>query len=121
MRVLVVDDNEAVRAFIVEALTDEAMEVFEAAGAHEALQNLTLQPAIDVLFTDIRMPGGISGWDLARRFRGTLPDVGVVYASGFSGDGESPVAGGVFLDKPARIAQLLAAISAASDRKLAPL
>jgi CheY-like chemotaxis protein len=83
MRVLVVDDNEAVRSLAVEALADEGMDVLEAASGVDALHFLTVTPAIDVLFTDVRMPGGVNGWELARRFRAAWPAIGIVYSSGF--------------------------------------
>lgn len=112
MRVLVVDDEERVREVIVEALADEGVEVLQAVSGDEALQYLAAVPPIDVLFTDIRMPPGMNGWELARRFRAALPGIGVVYASGFAEDQAGLVPGGIVLNKPARIAQLMPAILA---------
>ncbi|EIM31186.1 response regulator [Microvirga lotononidis] len=115
MRVLVVDDDANIRDILVEALTDDGLEVVQAASGEEALHYLTVTPPIDVLFTDIRMPGGVNGWELARRFRAASPSIGVVYASGYVEDGQDLVPGGIFLDKPARIADLLPALLAAKD------
>ena len=116
MRVLAVDDHEAVRGLVVEALVDNGMEALEAASGVDALHCLTVTPAIVVVSTDIRMPGGASGWELARRFRAAWPDIGVVYTSGCVEGTPELVPGSVFLDQPVRIAHLVQAIDAAARK-----
>ena len=72
-----------------------------ASNAAEALRLLN-STAVDVLFTDINLPGGIDGLALAHRAREMFPDLPVVYASGRINvlDAELQVPGAVFVAKP---------------------
>src|SRR5215210_5518128 len=83
MKVLVVEDDELVREVAVEGLTEAGFEVVEAASAEEALARCEEHVA-DVLFTDIRLPGSLDGWDVAEQCRETNPGLPVIYATGFS-------------------------------------
>ena len=105
VRVLVVEDDELVRLFAAEALADEGFQVVEAATAEEALR-VCADGAPEVLFTDIRLPGTLTGWDIAERCRRTHPRIAVIYATGFSGDAPRPVEGSVLLQKPYKAAQV---------------
>ena len=67
MKVLVVEDEELLRAVAVQALEDAGFQVIEATTGEEAIGKC--QEALDVLFTDIRLPGKINGWDIAERCR----------------------------------------------------
>jgi CheY-like chemotaxis protein len=109
MRVLVVEDDDLVREMAVMSLTDEGFEVIEAATAEEGLDHCA-EHAADVLFTDIRLPGLLSGWDVAERCRESNPSIPVVYATGFSSAPPRPVPGGVMLYKPYLPAQVVAVI-----------
>ena len=110
MLVLIAEDDVLVRLSVVECLLDEGFTVIEAGTGEEALTYLASTPPPDVLFTDIRMPGRINGWELARCFREVLPEIAVIYASGYSDDSASPVAGGLFFNKPYRMEQVIAAM-----------
>ena len=77
----------------------------------EALTLLRNGEAIDLLFTDIRLPGGLDGWRLAEVARSLRPGLPVVYASGYSIQQPRDVAGSVFLTKPYRPSALLRAIA----------
>jgi signal transduction histidine kinase len=83
--ILVVEDNEAVRSIVVRQLNDLGYRVVEAVDAAAALARLRDggEP-IDLLFTDIVMPGKIDGMELARQVRVALPSLKVVLTSGFS-------------------------------------
>jgi CheY-like chemotaxis protein len=99
MKVLVVEDDELVREVAVEGLMEAGFEVVEAASAEEALARCEEHVA-DVLFTDIRLPGSLDGWDVAEQCRETNPGLPVIYATGFSHVRPRPVPGSVWFQKP---------------------
>jgi CheY-like chemotaxis protein len=108
--VLVVEDESLVREMIAEELRDAGFDVLEAADGVAASEILTTDRRIDVLFTDIRLPGELDGWDiaqLARRQRSTLP---VIYATGYTVDRTAEVPGSIFLNKPYQPSQIVATI-----------
>jgi len=80
-RVLVVEDEGLIRMAILDALEDAGFEVVEAASADEAIRILDKQK-IHFLFTDIQMPGKLSGVDLAHAMAKRFPDAGIIVASG---------------------------------------
>jgi PAS domain S-box-containing protein len=82
-RILVVEDQEAVRAVAVEFLIDFGYDVLEAENAVEALQILQDTPDIDLLFTDVVMPGGMNGFDLSQAAAQIRPDLKIIHASGY--------------------------------------
>ncbi|MEQ8484475.1 MAG: ATP-binding protein [Pseudomonadales bacterium] len=110
--VLVVEDDELVRAFALRQLQRLGYRVIGAADAAEALALLKRTGPIDLLFTDVVMPGGQSGLDLANAVRAAYPDLPVLLTSGYSDDalggGELPT-GMHLLPKPYR-QQTLAAM-----------
>lgn len=82
--VLVVEDEELVRMFIVRILSGAGYRVWEAANGVEALERYESQiHSVDLLFTDMVMPQ-MGGRDLVRRFRGTRPELKVLYTTGFA-------------------------------------
>jgi CheY-like chemotaxis protein len=84
--VLVVDDEILLRSVIAEYLRDAGFRVVEAANGREAVTVLAAGEAVDVVFSDVRMPGDVSGYDLADWVRTNRPAVGVLLASGYVGD-----------------------------------
>lgn len=113
--VLVVDDEPLIRLNAADMLTDAGWTAIEAADAAEALEVLAAHPEIDVLFTDITMPGEMDGLDLARRVHQMRPDVQLIITSGklrLRAD-EMPD-GGRFIGKPYRDHQVLALLTAAA-------
>jgi CheY-like chemotaxis protein len=80
MKVLLVEDEALVRMMAVETLEDAGFEVIEAATGEEAIEACKTHHA-DVLFTDIRLPGELSGWDVAEHCRAQHPDLPVIYAT----------------------------------------
>lgn len=82
--ILVVEDNDLVRHYAISQLRDAGYQVLAAADGHQALNWLASAQQIDLLFTDMLMPGGISGHELAKQakqLRQTLP---VLYTSGYT-------------------------------------
>jgi len=63
--ILVADDEEDIRLVVSEALAAAGFMVLNAESGPEALRILEANPGIDLLFTDIRMPGGMDGFELA--------------------------------------------------------
>jgi CheY-like chemotaxis protein len=71
--ILVVEDELLIRLMLVDALRDAGFEVVEASNADDALATLESQPAIDLVFTDVRMPGTMDGVGLMKLLRETRP------------------------------------------------
>jgi CheY-like chemotaxis protein len=100
--VLVVEDEPLVREMIVEELTDLGFHVLEADTGEAGLAVLQDTQPVDVLFTDIRLPGAIDGWHLARAGRAHCPHLEVVYATGYTVERSLQLPGSVFVTKPYR-------------------
>src|SRR5579872_2369799 len=81
IHVLLVEDEFLICEMVAEALSEQGFCVHTADNGIEALRQLAAGP-VDVLFTDINLPGGMDGTALARRARELIPDLPVVYASG---------------------------------------
>jgi CheY-like chemotaxis protein len=82
--ILVVEDDSDVRSVTVARLEDLGYRVHEADGAATALKVLAGDLQIDLLFTDVVMPGGMNGIDLARRALELRPTLKVMFASGYA-------------------------------------
>jgi two-component system OmpR family response regulator len=115
--VLLVEDEELLRATVSEALQDRGFTVFEAFDGEDALAILRENGSdIDWLFTDIRLPGTINGWHVAFAFRFIHPLRPVIYATGWSQELPPSVAGSVFFRKPYDLEQVLEALQTLSSR-----
>jgi CheY-like chemotaxis protein len=99
-----------VRESIVRELEDAGFGVMTAECGDEALDILSKLPRIDVLLTDIRMPGHINGWTLADMARRQSPKLPVIYMSGFCPDQGMEVERSLFLAKPYRADEMMKAI-----------
>jgi CheY-like chemotaxis protein len=97
--ILTVDDNPTVLATTVLQLEALGYQTLAAHNAETALEMLDRDAKVDVLFTDIVMPGTINGKELAKLARIKRPGLKVVYASGFPGV-ESTAGIDVDLDAP---------------------
>ena len=82
--ILVVEDDDALRAHTSEVLADLGYQVLEAAKPAVALGILAEAARIDLLFTDIVMPGGMNGRELADVALQRKPDLKVLFTSGYS-------------------------------------
>ena len=85
-KVLLVDDDGDVRATAVNLLTTLGYEVLVAASGAEALDILARDEGIDVLFTDVMMPGAMDGGEVAEKAREIRPDIKILFASGYFED-----------------------------------
>ena len=100
--ILVVEDDARVRRVVVARLEEEGYHVIQAADGKEALSLVAAHPEIRLLFTDIIMPGGMFGDELAREARILRPSLKVLFTSGYA---EPSLAGrelaeGSWLKKP---------------------
>ena len=112
--VLLVEDEPAVCRLLEQALTEEGYTVTAAASGEAALEMLRgLAEPPDLLVTDVVL-GGINGVEVARMLRRTLPELPVLFVSGYAEsaiDGKLPVEGRVgFLRKPFRVEDFLGAL-----------
>lgn len=80
--VLVVEDELLIRLFIADALEEAGFAVLEAGSVLEAVGVLGMRSDVDAIFTDVDMPGGPSGIDLANMVASVFPQTGVVVTSG---------------------------------------
>nr|WP_255635416.1 ATP-binding protein [Azospirillum sp. 412522] len=84
LRILVVEDNPLVLMATVEGLTEEGFTVETAEDGVTALKLLETDRNFDLVVSDVVMPGGVSGIDLARHVREHWPELRVLLASGYS-------------------------------------
>ena len=85
-QILVVEDEPLIRFVMAEALRELGISVVEAASADEAWQYLTAGGSVDLVFTDHRMPGSMTGGQLATQIRLQYPSVVVIVTSGYFDD-----------------------------------
>ncbi len=109
--ILVVDDDADVREVAAETLNDAGYQVLEAATAHDAFKLLQERPDIDLVFTDIMMPG-IDGFKLAGMVRMSNKRTRVLFATGYMDLAQLNPAfvHGHLLNKPYRPSELVAAV-----------
>jgi CheY-like chemotaxis protein len=81
--ILIVEDNDAVRTFASEALRDYGFNVLEAAEASEALRVLEGKTHVDLLFTDIGLPG-VNGRELVGMVQRKYPSIRILFTSGYA-------------------------------------
>ena len=108
MRVLLIEDDDAIRELLAEDLAGNGFEVSGLAFAEDALVLLGSGEAVDVLVIDINLGDGLTGMDLAEVARGRHPDVELVFISGHAIDrqGRSPHPHEHLLLKPFRPSEL---------------
>jgi CheY-like chemotaxis protein len=110
--VLVVEDEDLVRMPIAEYLRDCGYNVLEAGDAREAI-GLADEDHVDVVFSDVRMPGEMDGFGLARWFRMHHPEVPVLLTSGYNTSWASEAEPVRLIGKPYSQRQVLERIRAA--------
>ncbi len=111
--VLLVEDEDAVRVFAARALKSKGYKVFEARTGEQALEMLKEQASVDIMVTDMMMPG-MDGGTLARMVRAERPEIKILLISGYS---EEVARGDIvdttnfhFLPKPFSLGQLTAKV-----------
>jgi CheY-like chemotaxis protein len=118
--ILVVEDDRDVRELATTVLEAAGHRVLEAASGDDAYRLLLAHPdlRIDLLFTDIVMPGRLDGIDLGNEARTLRPQLKVLYATGFANlvrEHREEELRGLVLTKPYRPGELLRAISELID------
>jgi CheY-like chemotaxis protein len=116
-RVLVVDDEAFVRMLVADVLDEAGYDVLEAHDAQAALTTLKDSPDVRVLFTDINMPPGMNGLDLAEQVHRRWPGIGLVISSGYERPSDDQIArGAIFVPKPFRPEDVVGAVRAVAAR-----
>jgi two-component system response regulator FlrC len=81
-KILVVDDEEGIREFLADALTDDGHDVTQASDGLAAIQRLH-ERAFDVMVTDLRMPGALDGVDVLRKAKADQPELEVIVLTAY--------------------------------------
>jgi PAS domain S-box-containing protein len=119
--VLVVEDDEKVRNLSVEMLRELGYQVLEAADGPKALQILEARDDIALLFTDVVLPGGMTGAQVAARAKASHPKLKVLFTTGYARNAivhHGRLDAGVqLLTKPFTFADLAAKVRAVLDRE----
>ena len=118
-RILVVEDDPSVRKVPVSLLGNQGYQVVEAANGDEAIECLKNDQAFDLLFTDLALPGGMNGVEIAEAAVRIQPDIKVLYTTGYAehaivhrGQWDPEV---TLVNKPYRRAELLEKVRAMLD------
>jgi CheY-like chemotaxis protein len=118
IHVLIVEDEFLIASWVAQSLSEQGFDVETVSNAADALEYLA-SVAVDVLFTDINLPGGMDGAALAWRAREMRPQLSVVYASARATllKQDARVPGSIVVPKPyepALVGRLLAAATKAA-------
>lgn len=109
LHVMVVDDEPILRSLLADALRDAGFTVVEAASADEAFAYMQAHARIDLVMTDIHMPGSVDGLGLAAKLKANNPLLPIIITSGNAG----PTGGGElgsFIPKPYRLAEAVSLV-----------
>lgn len=99
--ILVVEDEALLRMMAIDMFEDAGFIVFSAANGRDAVRLLAENASIKGLFTDVEMPGPVSGLDLARIAHDLYPHVAILVVSGRAKPSESDLPPGAkFVGKP---------------------
>ncbi len=116
--ILVVEDNDAVRMVTAELLEELGYNAILTDNPHSAMEVLTSDQPINLLFSDVVMPGGMDGFALAQRAAELRPGVKLLLTSGFAEFGNTPTIGAAkirVLGKPFRQSELAQALREVLD------
>ena len=111
--ILLAEDDPLLSMLVQEILEERGYIVLSVGSADDALSRLEHDPDIDLVVTDIDMPGRYNGFDLAARIHDDRPAIPVIIASGKHRPTAAELHHAAFLPKPFRAEQLLAMVSAA--------
>lgn len=114
--VLAVDDDPDVLALISDLLSERGYRVLKTSDPRDALALVERDAEIGLLLTDIVMPGGMNGVELAERARRHRPELPILYVSGYATSWDHRVTHGKLLAKPWRTDELLREVKAALAR-----
>jgi CheY-like chemotaxis protein len=117
--IMVVEDEPEIRELVATSLAVEGFHVLCAEDGPDALRLLGTHPEVDLLFTDIVMPGDLHGFDLARQARQIRPGIKLLYTSGFALSAAlrhtGPIIDAHMVAKPYRLDQLIGEIRRTLD------
>ena len=109
--ILVGEDDVFVRMTIAEDLTNAGFHVIQATSGVEALRLLRSSVHVDLVSTDIHMPGEVDGIELVRRLPMLRPGLKVIFLSSDAESGRSAGLGDVWIDKPHRPSDLIQSVN----------
>ncbi len=107
--ILVIDDEVALLAIIADVLEENGFIVLTVADGPAGLDILRSERSIDLLITDIRLPKGMNGREVAEAARMTRPDLKILFMTGYAGsalDGGPLAAGTEIMTKPFNLVRL---------------
>ena len=117
---LIVDDEQDLLDIACAYLTDMGYECLQAVNAFSALEIVRLRSDLEIVITDVVMPGGMNGVELAQQIRKLIPHIRIIYSSGYSADALAERSGavvqGALLRKPYQRAEFFSAVSIAMER-----
>jgi two-component system, response regulator PdtaR len=106
--ILVVEDETLIRLWAADLLEENGFSVIEAKDADAALKVLECRPDVNLLFTDVQMPGSLNGMELAREVHARWPHILLVITSGRERPMRSEIPDdGRFVAKPYSAEELL--------------
>ena len=118
-RILVIEDDASVREVPVGILRRQGYDIVEAEDGTEAMRHLQSDQSFDWVFTNVVLPGGLNGVEIANQARRMRPGIKILYTSGYAEDAvlhDGQIGLGVnLLSKPYHRAQLLDMVRAALD------
>jgi DNA-binding NtrC family response regulator len=98
--VLLVEDDVLVRTATAAYLRERGLDVIEAGDAHQAIRMMEAKVRVDIVFSDVNMPGGIDGFGLADWVRSKRPGLKVILTSGAAHGARAANENGPILAKP---------------------
>lgn len=115
--VLLVEDEPLIRLFVAELLEESGFKVMEASNATEALVLLEAGLEVNVLLTDVDMPNGCNGFELAHKVHKLWPEAEILIMSGrqWPAEGDLPL-GAAFLAKPCPNEAIVSHVHSAAER-----
>ncbi len=111
--ILLVEDEALVRIGLAEFLRESGYRVLEANDAPEALAVLIAGPPVDLVLSDVRLPGDMDGFALGRRIKADWPEITFIATSGVTRSTGDDEVGGPILLKPYTRRDLLNRVEAA--------
>lgn len=109
--ILLVEDEVLIRMATADALRGAGFTVIEAAHAEEALSILNASVSVDLVMTDVRMPGPIDGLALSQMLRASRPQLKLVIVSGEQASASARSAADLFFPKPVNLAVVIERIT----------
>jgi PAS domain S-box-containing protein len=116
--ILLIEDDDAVREIARRVLARSGYAVIEARYGSEALELATDDASIDLVLSDVVMPG-LSGPEVVARLQARRPDLAALFMSGYAPESEGPLGGAELVRKPFTAAQLLSMVRSALDLRAA--